>query len=158
MQQVPQTQLPHIEVPPGGMDIDELMDVTAKLADILEEETRCLRAMEIEALAKLHAKKVELTLMLEMYQKMIKQNPALLKKTDAAKLEEFAALSDDLTLVVEENFRRTAVARAVNQRVMQTIIETISEQHRPATYNRRGTAGGTKPQDIPMPLNLNQKA
>ncbi len=156
MHQIPKQELPHIEVPPGGMDIDEMMDVTARLADLLEEETRCLRAMEMDALAKLHEKKLELTLMLEGYQKLLKSKPDLLKGADAEKLDEFARLSEDLTEVLEENFRRTAVARAVNQRVMQTIVDTISEHHRPATYNRYGT--NHVQADMPMPLNLNQKA
>ena len=62
----------------------------------------------------------------------------------------------DFTAIVEENFRRTAVARSVNQRVVDTIIETVSEQTRPKTYNRYGNSG--LKQDMSLSLNLNQKA
>lgn len=148
--------LPHIDVPPGGMDLDDLMDVTARLADILEEETQYLQKMEIGALAKLHDKKMELTQMMEAYQRLLKSNPELLTEADADKLAEFAALAEDFTQVVEENFRRTAVARAVNQRVVGTIIEVMSEQNRPKTYNRYG--GSSLQQDMSLSLNLNQKA
>lgn len=149
-------ELPHIEVPAGGMDLDDLMDVTARLADVLEEETKYLRDMEIDALAKLHDKKMELTLMLESYQQLLKAQPDMLKSADAEKLAQFTELSEDLTAVVEENFRRTAVARAVNQRVVQTIIETVSEQNRPGTYNRYGNSN--LKQDMSLSFNLNHKA
>lgn len=149
-------ELPHIEIPAGGMDLDDLMDVTARLADVLEEETIYLRNMEVDALAKLHDKKTELLLMLEAYQRLLKSQPDLLKSADAEKLAQFAELSEDLTAVVEENFRRTAVARAVNQRVVQTIIETVSEQNRPGTYNRYGNS--SLKQDLSLSFNLNHKA
>ena len=155
-QQLAAPELPLIGVPHGNMSIDELMEVTARLADILEEETRCLRDMKMDALAKLHTKKMELMLVIETYQKVLRDQPDFLKKQNAGKVEEFMALSEDLTEVVEENFRRTAVARAVNQRVMQTIVNTISEKQRPMTYNRYGSA--MKKNDMPMPFNLNQKA
>jgi flagellar biosynthesis/type III secretory pathway chaperone len=149
-------ELPHIEVPPGGMDLDDLMDVTARLADVLEQETTYLRTMEVDALAKLHAKKTELMLMLEAYQRLLKSQPDFLKSAGAEKLAQFAELSEDLTAVVEENFRRTAVARAVNQRVVNTIIETMSEHNRPGTYNRYGNSN--LKQDMSLSFNLNHKA
>lgn len=148
--------LPDIELPASTMDLDDLMDVTARLADVLEEETEYLRRMEVDALAKLHDKKTELMLVLESYQKLLKAQPDLLKQADAEKLAQFSALSEDLTAVVEENFRRTAVARAVNQRVVQTIIETVSEQNRPATYTRYGNS--SLKQDLSLSFNLNHKA
>ncbi len=149
-------ELPHIDVPAGGMDLDDLMDVTARLADVLEEETNYLRRMEIDAMAKLQDKKIELTLMLESYQKLLKAQPDMLKSADADKLKEFAELSEDLTAVVEENFRRTAVARAVNQRVVNTIIETMSETNRPGTYNSAGHSN--LKQDMSLSFNLNHRA
>jgi hypothetical protein len=149
-------ELPHIEVPASGMDLDELMDVTARLADILEQETEHLRRMEIGAMAKLQEKKLELTLMLESYKKLLKSQPDLLKAADAQKLKDFAELSEDLTAMVAENFRRTAVARAVNQRVVNTIIETMSEASRPGTYNRSGHSN--MKQDMSLSFSLNQRA
>lgn len=149
-------ELPHIDVPVGGMDLDDLMDVTARLADVLEEETRYLRRMELDAMSKLQAKKLELTLVLEGYQKLLKAEPDLLKSADAEKLAQFAELSEELTEIMEENFRRTAVARAVNQRVVNTIMETMSESSRPGTYNRAGTSN--LKQDMALSFNLNHKA
>ncbi len=155
-QNISMHELPHIEVPAHGFDLEELMDATARLADLLEEETHALQAMELDAVAKLHAKKLEITQLLESYQKQLKVNPDMLKGSGAGKLEEFSKLADDLTEVMEENFRRTAVARAVNQRIMQTIIETVSEHNRPGTYNRYGNSA--LQQDLSLSLNLNQKA
>lgn len=149
-------KLPDIELPPNGMDLDDLMDVTARLADVLEEETTYLRSMQMDALAKLHEKKMQLVLLLEGYKRLLKQQPDLLKSADEAKLSEFTTLSDELTAIVEENFRRTMVARAVNKRVVDTIIETVSEQNRPPTYNKYGNS--SLKQDLSMSFNLNQRA
>lgn len=149
-------ELPNIEIPAMEMDIDDLMDVTARLAGVLEEETTYLRSMQVDGLAKLHEKKMELTLTLEAYQKLLKAQPDLLKQADADKLAEFSKLSEELTALVEENFRRTTVARAVNQRVVQTIMEAMSETNRPGTYNRYGNSN--LKQDMSISFNLNHKA
>lgn len=149
-------KLPDIEIPVLAMDLDELMDVTARLADIMEEETKYLRGMQIDALAKLHQSKIDLTRTLEAYQKELKTRPEMFKDAGEEKLKEFGLLMEDFTAIVEENFRRTAVARSVNQRVVDTIIETVSEQTRPKTYNRYGNSG--LKQDMSLSLNLNQKA
>ena len=149
-------ELPQVQTMPTHIDIDELMDVTARLADILEEETGYLKGMELESLARLQEKKQELTLVMESYQKILRANPDMLKQADADKLAEFSELAEDFTRVVEENFRRTAVARSVNQRVVQTIIDVMSEQNRPATYNRYGNS--STQQDMSLSLNLNQTA
>lgn len=136
--------------------VDELMDVTEQLADLLDEESEYLRTMQLQRLAPLHEEKIRLTQMMEQYQQLLATKPEIVQQASPEARERFAALAAEFTEIVKENFRLNAVARTVNQRVVQAISDAMFETQRPSTYNRQGNtsmSGG-----LAMSLNLNQKA
>lgn len=140
----------------AGMTMDGLLDATQRMCEILSEESEHLAAMRIEPLAKLNQEKTKLTKQLETYQMLMASDPQFVLRADEKTREELLLLVDDLAVVTEENFRRTATARAVNQRVMQAIMDVVSENHRPATYGRSGQTASSA--DLTMSINLNQQA
>lgn len=137
------------------LNLQELMDVAARLTEILVEESGHLAAMKIDALKPLHEEKLRLTRYLEDSQKRLAADPFAIRRAPESEREELLQLTDDLSFSVEENFRRAATARAVNSRVMQAITDTMSEFHRPATYGRSGTPTSG---DLSLSFNLNEKA
>lgn len=147
---LPQAPLSH------DMDVHELINITMQLRDLLTREAEHLKKMEVRELAALQDDKVKLTALLENYQRIIAARPELLQSLDADMREDLADLIDNFTRTVNENFQRMAVARAVNQRVVQAIMEVITEQHHPGTYNKAGSA--TAPNNLSLSFNLNQKA
>jgi flagellar biosynthesis/type III secretory pathway chaperone len=160
MQPRPQ-QRPQVRPMPNAallqsMSVDELMDTTLRLSDILAKESEMISNMQFKELPRLNDEKLKLTAVLEIYQQVIANDPSFVKKADDKKREQLVLLTDDLAVNVEENFRKVSVARAVNSRVMQAIMDVMSEQHRPGTYGRKGQA--TQNQDFTLSMNLNQKA
>lgn len=143
----------------GGADLDvyELMHVTARLRDLMQAEIEHLKTMRIKEMAALQEEKMQLTQLLEAYQRMVDARPELLHGINEEVREELRLLSDEFAAVVSENMKRTAVARAVNQRVVQAIIEVISDQQSPGTYTKNGTAA-VPPGGMAVPFNLNHKA
>jgi len=97
-----------------------------------------------------------LTKLIEQYQSRIATDPSFLANVDIKKREELLLMTDDLAFAVEENYRHTAVARSVNQRVMHAIRDALTESQSIGTYDRQGQAGGGS--NLTLSMNLNQKA
>jgi hypothetical protein len=136
--------------------VDDLMQITTRLADLLMQETECLTAMRIREIEGFQKEKLDLTQRIEHYQSRIASDPGFLATVDEKKREELLLLTDDLAYAVEENFRHTAVARSVNSRVMHAIRDALTESQRIGTYDRQGQAAGGS--DLTVSMNLNQKA
>lgn len=140
----------------ADVDIYELITVTARLKELLSRETEHLKRMEVKEMAKLADEKQKLTKIMENYQRLIHQRPELVLALDADSREELGQLTQEFTRVVSENLQRTAVARAVNMRVAQAIMEVVTENQHAGTYNRNGSAA--LPSNLSVSFNLNQKA
>jgi hypothetical protein len=140
----------------ASMNIDELMGATMRLADLLMLETECLTTMRIREIEGFQKEKLDLTTLIEQYQSRIATDPSFLANVEIKKREELLLMTDDLAFAVEENFRHTAVARSVNQRVMHAIRDALTESQSIGTYDRQGQTGGGS--DLTLSMNLNQKA
>lgn len=140
----------------GDIDVYELITITAQLMNVMERETEFLKKMDIRAVGTLQDEKQKLTKLMEAYQRLIAAKPELIRALDPASREELAALTERFGRVVAENMRRTAVARSVNQRVMQAVMEVATENQHAGTYNKYGSS--SIPTNLSVSFNLNQKA
>lgn len=137
------------------LDVRDLLLVTSRLKDILTAETEQLKQMKVKELGHLQHEKQKLTKLLESYQMLIKSNPGLLDTLDEETREDLAYQGAEFTRVVEENFRHVSVARAINQRIVQAILDVVSERDHAGTYSKRGM---TTAPNMALSFNLNQKA
>lgn len=140
----------------ASMSVNELMDATLRLSDLLAEEGEHIEAMRYKELPRLHEEKVKLTALLENYQRLLAADPDFIRNADPRTREELLLRTDDLAFNVEDSFRKVSVVRAVNGRVMQAIMDVMGEQHRPGTYGPKGVA--TQMGDLALSINLNQRA
>lgn len=140
----------------GDVDVYELITITARLRDLLVRETAHLKAMEIQEIAKLQEEKQKLTKLMDAYQKLIQKRPELVRMLDADSRAELTELAAEFSRALAENMQRTAVARAVNQRVVQAIREVVTESNHAGTYNKYGTT--LAPSNMAISFNLNQRA
>jgi flagellar biosynthesis/type III secretory pathway chaperone len=123
---------------------------------LLIEESTLLAERRYGELSRLHEEKVSLSKQLESFQTMIEKNPALVKEAEPNAREELILLTDELAQQVQDNFRQVAAAKAVNHRVMQAIMDVLSDDQRALTYTRDGMAHSAN--DLALSINLNQKA
>lgn len=154
MDHVPHRALPKT-VAPEKITIDDVLAATIKLKQILAKETDSLRQMKVKELGTLQQEKERLTKLLESYQALIKKNPNALGDIDDAMREELEIEMEEFTQVVEDNYRRVAVARAVNQRIVQAILDVVTEQQHVGTYTKQGVSASPS---MALSFNLNQKA
>jgi flagellar biosynthesis/type III secretory pathway chaperone len=139
-----------------SMSIQELMDATLRLSDVLTEETNFIRARRFADAAKLHEEKLRLSGLLETYQAVLATKPDFIRNADEKTREELLYLTDDLAVSVRENFHEVAVVKAVNGRVLQAMMDVMSEQQRPSTYGAYGQS--LQASNLALSMNLNQKA
>lgn len=155
MQFHPQHALPQAPVM-QPISLRELTQAAQRLAELLMQEGEHLRTMQVGELAALQEEKLRLTRQLETAQAHIAADKNFLANARPGEREELLLLADDLAYAVEENFRHASVARAVNRRVMQAITDVMSDQQRPATYDRMGLANSKS--NLTLSLNLNERA
>jgi flagellar biosynthesis/type III secretory pathway chaperone len=139
-----------------SMNAQELMEATLRLSDVLAEENALLDTRNYREIARLHDEKLKLSSLLEAYQERMARDPNFMRTIDAKSREELLLRTDDLACNVEDNFRKVSVARAVNGRIVQAIMDVMSDQQRPSVYGRNGQAAPSG--DLALSMNLNQKA
>lgn len=149
-------RMPPVAPPPADMDVYELITVTAELMAVLEREIEFLKKMQINEVGKLQEEKQALTKRMEQFRAVIAARPELIRALDEASRDELAEITEAFHYVLAENLRRTAVARAVNQRVVQAITEVVTEKQHVGTYTKYGTSAA--PSDLSVSFNLNQQA
>lgn len=138
------------------MDLDGLMDITARMNNLIALEAAMLDAQRYADIATLHDEKLDLAAQLEAYQQTLAAGPDWLKNADINVREELLLRADDLAFGAQENFKKIAAARAVNQRVLQAIRDVLTEDHSPTTYGRNGST--SQNETLTLSMNLNQKA
>jgi flagellar biosynthesis/type III secretory pathway chaperone len=141
---------------PSGMSPADMMKSALRLREILEQENALLTRMKIREIGVFTEEKNKLSMRLEYYQRLLASDPVFIAGIDNAQREALLVATDELSYAIEENMHRTLVARAANQRVMQTITEALTDHHRLNTYGKRGQATSVGGDTIS--LSLNQKA
>lgn len=140
----------------GDFSVANLMQCGVRLREILDQENALLERMRVRETAAFAEEKNTLSMRLESYQRALAADPALLAHTDDRLREELVYVTKDLYVAIEENMHRTLVARAANQRAIQTITDALADHRRLNTYGSNGQAARMGGETIS--LNLNQKA
>lgn len=145
--------LPDVAQPFSGVDVGELIAVTTRLTDLLNEEVRLLDAMNITEAGALQPEKDALASVLEAQKKYIESQPEVMEGISEAEHDELAHVVDAFQEALQRNVRLVAVAKAVNQRVVQAIMDTVAEQNSTGAYTKAGITAGAPKQGISITLN-----
>ena len=154
MEQPRNRELPKM-VAPQRITMDDVLQATIALKQILTKETESLRLMKIKELGTLQQEKERLTKLLESYQAILRKNPKALGELSEAAREDLEIEIEEFVQVVDDNYRRVSVARAVNQRIVQAILDVMTEQQHAGTYTKRGKSAAP---NIALSFNLNHQA
>ena len=150
--------LPEISLD-NSLRVEELIAVTARLTELLKEESAHLKGMRIRAVVPLQEEKNRLISWLETQKKIIALNPQMKDEIAADMHIKMTAVGEEFARVVEENYHQASIARAVNQRLVQAVADAVSEKTHVGTYNAYGAARGTAAlSGQGLPFNVNQKA
>ena len=149
------TELPTLNIT-ETIPVQDIIDVTTRLTDLMAEEAELFRTMNIEAIAALQEEKNQLVVWLEAQQKMLAVHPdpaALIDDEERDVLEE---VMEDFTNIAQDNFHQATIARDVNKKVVTAVTNAIRDQEVVNTYTPNG--GNANHQNVPISYKLNQSA
>jgi flagellar biosynthesis/type III secretory pathway chaperone len=121
--------------------IDGLIDVASRLITLLGQETVLLRQMKIKEIAALQEQKLALTRAYEARMRELNENSGELDVVDQAIRDELKATVNRFEDAAKANAIAVHAAQEANQRLMQAIVDIVSERRgRSEGYAADGTS------------------
>lgn len=149
------TNFPHLpEVQDfDSLPIDEMRQVTQRLTELLYQEVELLEQMQVGKAGELQPEKIALTQVLEAQKKLIDAQPELLDDVPDAERAMLRESIEDFNIALQRNVRLVAVAKAVNQRVVNAVLDTLAEQQSTGAYTKAGVTAAPAQQGVSISLN-----
>jgi hypothetical protein len=133
-------------------DINLLILLVSRLAQLLGREVDMLEQMKIKEIAKLQPEKIALVDALEKQKKLIARRPEILYELSDDMRDNLAELLHIFDAVAQENHNKLLVAKEVNQIVVDAIMDTANENLKNGLYTDKGLHAG----ENAMALSLNR--
>jgi hypothetical protein len=145
------TEAPRKE--PPKLKVQNVITLTARLAQILAEEVDLLSNMKVADIKTLQAEKLFLINALEAQRKLVEKHPELLDTIQLHDKRDLQEVVKVFNNILEENHRKLLVAKEVNRKVVQAITDVVTRQTRRMAYNRNGTTGSAPFEALSVTLN-----
>lgn len=133
--------------------VQDVITLTARLAQLLAEEVDLLGDMKVKKIEALQSEKQFITNALEAQKKLIDRHPHLaetIPSTDRKDLEEVVRVFED---ILHENHRKLLLAKEVNHKIVQAITAVVKENTQSRVYNGNGFAGAAAFNTLSVTLN-----
>jgi len=121
-----------------SFDVQDIIAVTARLAQILAREADLLDEMKISKIAELQKEKTMLTNTLAEIKKHVLRDPSVLDGMRPEDKEDLENVIMIFNQILEENYSRLNKARLVNAKLVEMIQEVIRDKTRSEHYDRSG--------------------
>lgn len=138
--------------------IEELIDLTKRLTEVLAKETEILNGMRPSEIGSLQSEKTSLS---QAYSEAVGTANSNTSKVASARLdlrEGLARATARLQDIMADNLRAITIARAFNERLVRALSEAATEHQRPATaYTADGQRLFTVSHMPPMAMTLDDR-
>lgn len=137
---------------------DDLINLAAKLSDVMEQEADLLHRMDVAGIATLQPTK---TAMADAYERVAREfgaAPQPLDAIDPSRLSELRATSARLDKAADTNAIALKTAAVANERMFHAIADAMRETRKQsATYSRDGRlTAPTRTRTRSQPVSINQ--
>jgi hypothetical protein len=109
------------------LHIETLVTATSRLIALMNKEVELLRGMRVGEINELQNEKQELTKLYEDSLVIVAAEPALLEALEPALRQELTELAKRFDTAVLENTRALSAVKESHDRLLQTIVDTVSE-------------------------------
>jgi hypothetical protein len=116
---------------------NNIIALTARLAQVLAEEADQLEAMNIKKVGELQKEKLLLTGALEREKKLLERYPGSLASMTEEDKQDLRSVMEIFNAILAENYRRLLVAREVNGRVVDAISDAVNEATANSVYDKK---------------------
>ncbi len=140
-------------VNPDKLDVESIIALTARLAQLLAQEADLLTGMNIRDIETLQKEKLLLVDALEAQKRHIERNPHLLNTISDSEALEMAQIIEIFHKIMMENHHRLLIAKEVNQKVVEAIADVVNEAAGSGFYDKHGKS---EPSVRPVSVSLNK--
>lgn len=137
-------QEPREEMRVQTINMENVMALVARLAQVMALEVDHLSRMEVKSIEPLQNEKKWLTKAVELQLKRVQKFPHLLAEITEEEREDFAELIQVFDEIKHENYRRLTAAKEVNARIVEAITDVVNEHNRKPNYDRSGVPENKK--------------
>jgi flagellar biosynthesis/type III secretory pathway chaperone len=140
-------------VNPNKLDVESIIALTARLAQLLAQEADMLTEMRVRDIEKLQKEKLLLVDALEAQKRHVERNPYLLNTISDSEALEMAQIIEIFHKIMTENHHRLLIAKEVNQKVVEAIADVVNEAAGSGFYDKHGK---TESSPRPVSVSLNK--
>ncbi len=133
--------------------IQDVITLTARLAQLLAEEVDLLSEMKVSRIEALQKEKLFLTNALDTMRKAAEKTPQFSETIPSQDRKDLQEVVDVFNSILEENHRKLLMAREVNHKIVQAITDVVKESTISRVYDLRGTSGNTPYSTLSVTLN-----
>lgn len=126
------------KTPAYEMRIQDVVTLTARLAQLLAEEVDLLGTMKLKEVEKLQHEKIFITNALEAQRKLLDKHPGLVETIPSQDKEDLKRVVDLFNNILEENHRKLLLAKEVNHKIVSAIKEVVRDHTTSKTYGGDG--------------------
>ena len=120
-------------------DPANMIALTRKICDILEEEIALLKRMKLTQIQKFYDDKIAITSILETYKEIIVQNPEVLESIPDRTRKQLREEAARFELLAAEDGKQMLRAKEVHRLVMEAVKRAVEQKVAQSTgYNKRG--------------------
>lgn len=138
---------------PTGLQAQDVITLTARLAQLLAEEVDLLTEMKIPQIEALQQEKIFLTNALEAQRKLLDRNPNLVETIPSQDKADMRQVFEVFNDILEENHRKLKLAKEVNHKIVQAITNVVKQNTQSNAYNGRGNTSGAPFEVLSVTLN-----
>ena len=143
----------HIPSPAPSLNMQDIITLTARLAQVLAEEVDLLGEMKVSKIETLQQEKLFLVNALDSQRKLIAKHPKLLETIPSSDKKDLEEVVDVFNNILEENHSKLLLAKEINHRVVQAITEVVRTNSRNRVYNGQGGTGTNTSETLSITLN-----
>lgn len=135
------------------INVQDIITLTARLAQVLAEEVDHLSEMQIPKIEELQSEKLFLVGALDAQRRLLDQHPHLLETIPSQDKHDLREVVEVFNGILEENHRKLMLAKAVNHKIVQAITAVVKETTQSKVYNGSGSTGAAPFETISVTLN-----
>jgi len=145
------TTTPAAKIP--TLKIQDVITLTARLAQLLAEEVDLLGDMKVSKIEALQQEKLFLVSALEAQRKLVDKHPHLLETIPSQDKKDLQEVVDVFNEILEENHRKLLMAKEVNHKIVEAITAVVKENTQSRAYGAKGVTTNIPYETLSVTLN-----
>jgi len=130
----------------------QLLDLMMRLADLMANETKLLRAGRLQDIGPLQREKLRLTALYQAAVKQIQANGARITALPPVLRTQIVAASTRLAEVATDNERALRIGRAATRKLLDMVVESVRSRLKPLNRYTAGLAPAPRLTMAPVTL------